>query len=112
MVEAAERADKKKPIPVPESLDQEVEVVINNENIAEPVENIAEAVDVNKQEPVAEIDYMLKTNYVIAELQGLEALFIGGALMALYQYKDQRDVADLKEARKCLTRLISFLEAL
>lgn len=111
MVAAAEKAEKKKPIPVPESLDQEVEAVVNNENIAEPVENIAETVDVNNQEPVAEIDYMLKTNYVIAELQGLEALFIGGALMALYQYKDQRDVADLKEARKCLTNLISFMEA-
>lgn len=119
MVEAAEKADKKKPIPVPESLDQEVEAVINNENVGETVENVAEAVEsvanpveADDKEPVAEIDYMLITNYAIADLKGLEALFIGGALMALYQYKDQRDVADLKEARKCLTRLISFLEAL
>lgn len=105
MVAAAEKADQKKPIPVPESLDQEVEAVINNEN------NVVETGEVNELEPVEEMNTLLAINHMIVDMKGLDAFYIGSTLKELYQYKDKKSVEALKEARKCLSHLIDFLEA-
>lgn len=102
MQAAAAKAEQKK-IPVPEDLDKEVEAVVENEN------KVVENVEV--PEPVAEIECMCAIKHMIEDMKGIEAFYVGSAVERLYQFKDNKSIEALKEARKSLDKLISNLES-